>query len=554
MCAAWIALEDISARAGRFFICPRSHRIRLSDHSLANNIAENHEAYIQSVVAEIKRQALGIRAPALRKGDVLVWNSLTIHGSLDSQDVECARSSITCHAIPRSKDFLQLQSRVLKLKVDDIAGTAIFRPKDLASAKNRAVLFVEFAFPVAVLLVEEARHRLGGPAQDGLASAGESLTGRRRGSCMAKDGPSSAQARCSACLPPRRPSPVRRRSPPAWKSRACAATSRPSCRPPPKSQTVAVLDPATDVEIDSTVEVVQRSSTSRCWGVIGNGAKLRSVIRDGTPVLRYSVVAADRQNGTQSRGLMVQSLDIVGSLKDGPGLMLHAPSAAGPIYRAVLRDNTTTQSGGLGGLHIKGAVFELLVAGHMSENNRQNGVAIEHEGGAIVSNCMIHGLNSSRNGKAGLLTRANSVDVVQGSFVNNGACGVDAPAGLRSAAFINGENTGQFVFRIGGFASLYNCEASTDGKTIQHDLETGQPVGRPTEALVHYSAYSQYANDLILGGACKTVGYNGGRGYLALIRQESGSSTVWLEPWMDRSLVRRASHASLPAIRQIAAT
>jgi hypothetical protein len=74
-------------------------------------------------------------------------NSFTIHGSLDSQDSERARSSITCHAIPQSSDFLQLQSRVLKLKVDDIGGTEIFRPKDLASAKNRAVLFVESRFP-----------------------------------------------------------------------------------------------------------------------------------------------------------------------------------------------------------------------------------------------------------------------------------------------------------------------------------------------------------------------------------------------------------------------
>jgi hypothetical protein len=320
------------------------------------------------------------------------------------------------------------------------------------------------------------------------------------------------------------------------------------------AQTMAVLDPSTDVQVDRTIEVVQRISTSRSWGVIGNGAKLRSVIRDGTPVLKYTTAVVDQRTGTQSRGLTIQGLDISGSLKDGPGLMLHAPAAMGPIYRAILRDNTTTLSGGLGALHIKGAVFELLVAGHIAENNKQNGVALEHEGNAILSNCMIHGLNSSRNGKAGLFTRANSVDVVQGSFVNNGACGIDAPVGLRSAAFINGENTGQFVIRVGGFASLYNCEASTDGKTIQHDGETGQPLGRPTEALVSYAAYNQYSDDLILGGACRIVGYNGGKGYLALVRQESGSSSVWLEPWMERGSVRRVGNDALPAIRQAVAS
>jgi hypothetical protein len=173
------------------------------------------------------------------------------------------------------------------------------------------------------------------------------------------------------------------------------------------TQTVVVLDPTTDVSVDKTVEIVQRVSTSQAWGVIGNGAKIRSTVQDGTPVIKYKVVVSDPKNGTSSRGLTIQTLDIIGSLKDGPGLMLHAPSGMAAFYRAVIRDNTTSLSGGLGALHIKGAVFELLVAGHMSENNKQHGVAIEHEDGAIVSNCMIHALNSSRNGKAGLYTESN---------------------------------------------------------------------------------------------------------------------------------------------------
>lgn len=318
------------------------------------------------------------------------------------------------------------------------------------------------------------------------------------------------------------------------------------------AQTIAVLDPTTDVSIDRTVEVVQGISTSQLWGVIGNGAKIRSTIQDGTPVLKYRVVVRDPKNGTSCRGLMIDTLDIVGSLKDGPGLMLHAPSSMGAIYRATLRDNATSLSGGLGALHIKGAVFELLVAGHASENNKQHGVAIEHEDGAVVSNCMMHALNSSRNGKAGLYTLSNSVDVVQGSFVNNGDSGINAPTGIRSIAFINGENTGQFVIRVGGFANLHNCEASTDGKTIQHDRETGKPVGRPTEALVDYYAFHQYSDDLKMTGSCQITPYGGATGYLARIKQASGSSNVWLEPWMDRKSVKRAAETdTLPAIRQV---
>lgn len=321
------------------------------------------------------------------------------------------------------------------------------------------------------------------------------------------------------------------------------------------SQTVAVLDPSTDVTVDKTVEIVQRVSTSRLWGVIGNGAKIRSAIRNQTPVVKYTVLPPNQQNTTSSRGLTVQTLDIVGSLQDGPGLMLHAPSSKAAIYRAILRDNATSSSGGLGALHIKGAVFELLIAGHASENNRQHGVAIEHDGQAIVSNCMMHALNSSRNTMAGLYTTSNSVDVVQGSFVNNGDSGINAPVGIRSVAFVNGENTGQFVIRVGGFANLHNCEASTDGRTIQHDGVTGKPAGVPTEALVDYWAFNQYSNDLKFTGECKVTAYNGGTGYLARVRQAAGSSSVWLEPWMDKTSIRRTQRSDrLPLIKQVAAT
>jgi phytanoyl-CoA hydroxylase len=147
MTAAWIALEDIQAQAGRFFICPGSHKIQLDDHGLYNNIAENHESYIASVVTKIKELNLEIRAPILKKGDVLFWNAWTIHGSLDSQDEKYSRSSITCHVIPESRQLLQLQARLLNMPADVVGEMAICRPKDLALMKNRAILLIETRFP-----------------------------------------------------------------------------------------------------------------------------------------------------------------------------------------------------------------------------------------------------------------------------------------------------------------------------------------------------------------------------------------------------------------------
>lgn len=147
MAAAWIAIEEIAPRAGRFFICPGSHRLRLDEHGVANDIVEHHEVYISSVVDKIKSLNLEIRAPIMEKGDVLFWNSLTIHGSLDSQDPARSRSSITCHAIPSSRRLLQYQLRLRDLKADDVNGTRIYRPKDLSSIKNWLVFQTEAAFP-----------------------------------------------------------------------------------------------------------------------------------------------------------------------------------------------------------------------------------------------------------------------------------------------------------------------------------------------------------------------------------------------------------------------
>lgn len=147
MAGAWIALEPIAAEAGRFFVCPHSHQLELDRHSVENNMADNHEVYIASVVEKIRQRGLAIRAPRLEMGDVLFWNSKTIHGSLDSQHASSARSSVTCHAIPARDRFKQMQARVVDLPTDRINGVEIFRPKDLARWRNRLILWVESRFP-----------------------------------------------------------------------------------------------------------------------------------------------------------------------------------------------------------------------------------------------------------------------------------------------------------------------------------------------------------------------------------------------------------------------
>lgn len=147
MAAAWIALEPIEAEAGRFFVCPGSHRLELERHGFENNIADNHDKYIEGVVAKVRELGLEIRAPRLETGDVLFWNAWTIHGSLDSQHESRSRSSVTCHAIAARDRFLQLQLRPMNVETDVVNGVHIYRPKDLARLRNRLILWVESRFP-----------------------------------------------------------------------------------------------------------------------------------------------------------------------------------------------------------------------------------------------------------------------------------------------------------------------------------------------------------------------------------------------------------------------
>jgi phytanoyl-CoA hydroxylase len=147
MTAGWLALEEIKADAGRFFICPESHKIEHGKQNINNNIADNHDKYIAEIVSIIKSKNMKIKAPYMAIGDVLFWNSWTIHGSIDSQNQNYSRSSITMHAIPENHKFLQFHSRKMDLQTDDLGNSLIYRPKDQSKFKNRLVLKIETHFP-----------------------------------------------------------------------------------------------------------------------------------------------------------------------------------------------------------------------------------------------------------------------------------------------------------------------------------------------------------------------------------------------------------------------
>ena len=104
MTAAWIALEDIDKKAGRFYVIPGSHKTNIQ---LNKNEIKDPNKYEKKLINVINKKKMKIKAPILKKGSVLFWNSGTIHGSLKTIDKKYSRKSFTCHFIPTKYKFLR---------------------------------------------------------------------------------------------------------------------------------------------------------------------------------------------------------------------------------------------------------------------------------------------------------------------------------------------------------------------------------------------------------------------------------------------------------------
>jgi phytanoyl-CoA hydroxylase len=146
---AWIALEDIAEEAGRFYVAPGSHRREIGRNVGNLGIARNHERYKQLVRDTIESESIELHAPALKCGDVLFWNSRTIHGAFPASNAQFARNSYTAHFIPASSRLMQFQCIPITLKPESRKGAIICRPKDQDSARNRWILALETCFPAS---------------------------------------------------------------------------------------------------------------------------------------------------------------------------------------------------------------------------------------------------------------------------------------------------------------------------------------------------------------------------------------------------------------------
>lgn len=118
--AAWIALEDIAEDAGRFYVLPGSHTVVLHEPGLP------HSKWLERMRAHVDARPGEVHAPEMRKGDVLFWNSRTIHGSLATRDGRFSRKSLTAHYLPSHLTFGNLFAQKPWVQLHDWNGHSYF--------------------------------------------------------------------------------------------------------------------------------------------------------------------------------------------------------------------------------------------------------------------------------------------------------------------------------------------------------------------------------------------------------------------------------------------
>ena len=123
----WIALEDISAESGPFFVCPGSHLLG----PISNDETPNHDEFLALVQSRIVDYGLKKVPMLLKRGDILLWDSCLIHGAF-SPSAECfSRKSLTSHFYAlgkRRNDGLSAKTFLNDLRhLKETANSRIFR-------------------------------------------------------------------------------------------------------------------------------------------------------------------------------------------------------------------------------------------------------------------------------------------------------------------------------------------------------------------------------------------------------------------------------------------
>jgi phytanoyl-CoA hydroxylase len=124
------------------------------------NFADGHERYKEAVLVAARRAGLEWRSPFLAKGDVLFWNSRTVHGSLPARRPGFSRASLTAHYLREGDEMLQFHSRIRRQDLGSHNGMIVGRLHDQDKWRNRIVCRAAATFPGGFAALRRAAIRL----------------------------------------------------------------------------------------------------------------------------------------------------------------------------------------------------------------------------------------------------------------------------------------------------------------------------------------------------------------------------------------------------------
>jgi phytanoyl-CoA hydroxylase len=142
MIGCWIPLEDIDEEAGRFCYYPKSFLLKEEGHfdsestglfksyrELCIRSVQNFQSDSKSTLLDnamkskklmaalLKKSNLEIRVDEVKTGDLILFNSLTIHGSMKPKMTGKSRNSLTAHFIPGNTNLLKFQQHIISLNI-----------------------------------------------------------------------------------------------------------------------------------------------------------------------------------------------------------------------------------------------------------------------------------------------------------------------------------------------------------------------------------------------------------------------------------------------------
>ncbi|WP_315790366.1 phytanoyl-CoA dioxygenase family protein [Fischerella sp. JS2] len=150
----WIALEDINENAGRFYILPKTNK-NLDFRSDKPNISVSE--WLKRINEYVSMHQQDIVAPDLKKGDVLFFNSKTIHGSLPTISSRFSRKSLTAHYIPSNYQFGNLFITKDYITYKTYKGVQFYRSKPDFSLMNDLILRTKSVFYNSPILLKILR-------------------------------------------------------------------------------------------------------------------------------------------------------------------------------------------------------------------------------------------------------------------------------------------------------------------------------------------------------------------------------------------------------------